>query len=236
VAPNACPMRLSPNWHAARIPARYPSIIKLMCAAAGIPIVVSHGCAAEAHWRLRRRQRRRGPLRDPAASAEGTEFKVFEVECSKVLKLNVQSLEVRCSKVLKWDVQSLWSWSSKSLKLGVQGWGRGEFKPHLHAHGWRRRSHSRLYQRARWRLWRAPQPALPEAPIAATAASTVVPPTGPPASKMGGAGAPASRAMAAARCCAPLTPAQSRRRSAVRWAGGGSRWVSWPPCWDGQTH
>jgi hypothetical protein len=50
----------------------------------------------------------------------------------------------------------------------------------------------------------------------------VTSPPDPPTGKMGGARAPASRAMAAARCCAPLTPAQSRRRSAVRWVGGGS--------------
>jgi hypothetical protein len=58
----------------------------------GLPIVVSHGCAAMAGCGIRRRQRRRGHLRDPAASAKRTEFKVFEVECSKSLKLNVQEL------------------------------------------------------------------------------------------------------------------------------------------------
>jgi hypothetical protein len=43
-------------------------------------------------------------------------FKSLEARGSEVLKWMFTVFEVECSKSLKWDVQ-------KSLKWGVQGWG-----------------------------------------------------------------------------------------------------------------
>jgi len=157
-------------------------------------------------------------------------LKIFEVECSKGLKLKVQiqfkfkscSVQIHskfsshqsCSVLFRNSVQV--QFCSVQVQFKLKGELQGRIRP------------PRLTP---------PDPTAGLGGVDAAGSSRgyggaavterfevslkVTPSPDPPAGKMA-ALAPASRAMAAARCCAPLTPAHARRRTAVRWVGWGA--------------